>query len=769
MRRILLTLLILFATYNNMVAQFGSPQQRSADGSFDHNISPMMQQETNGAQRDSTKKDDEIPIGMHVWTVDRQFGDVTPATPDTLPHTYRNTLFTWGEKGEYNTTGNQGSPRIARIFTDRDSKEQFIFSQPFDYFVVPIEKHHFTNTFSPITNLSYNSCGNKTNGEDHLKALFAVNVNKRLGFGFKFDYIYARGYYQNQSNSHFNYTLHSSYLGDKYDMHFLFSTNHQKITENGGITDDNYITHPESFSAFEENEIPVVLTDNWNRHDNHHIFLTHRYKVGFKKKVPMTEDEIKAKKFAMASQQENENVKRGNDVKKKGKIKEKNEVFAGRPDDAVIKGDLPDEEKKDTTRIKVDVNDIDSLLATKEKKDTSWTKDEFVPVTSFIHTLEWNYNKRIYQAYRSPQDYYADTFYNRYHGYGNDSIYDDTRYYNIRNTLGIALLEGFNKYAKAGLKVFLAHELRDFTLPDTLDRTASYKENALSVGAVISKTQGTLLHYTLKGETWLAGEDAGQLRLQGVGDLNFKLFNDTIQLVARAMFEHNNPTFYYRHYHSKHLWWDNDLDKEIHTKVEGELSLKRTRTRLRFAVDNLNNYTYFKQTYNILENNNFRRTGNTVEVCQSSKNISVITAQLNQDFTFGAFNWENTITYQTSTDKDIIPVPALNIFSNMYFRFLVSKVLDIHLGADVRYFTKYYAPDYSPTLGQFAVQGNETKTEIGNYPWVNVYADFFLKHARFFVMYTHVNKGGSNNYFLTPHYPTNSSILRFGVSWNFFN
>lgn len=74
-----------------------------------------------------------------------------------------------------------------------------------------------------------------------------MNAGKRLGVGFNFDYIYGRGYYQNQSTSHFNYTMYGSYLGDRYQAHILFSTNHQKVTENGGITDDNFVLHPESF------------------------------------------------------------------------------------------------------------------------------------------------------------------------------------------------------------------------------------------------------------------------------------------------------------------------------------------------------------------------------------------------------------------------------------------------------------------------------------------------------------------------------------------
>lgn len=64
--------------------------------------------------------------------------------------------------------------------------------------------------------------------------------------------------------------------------------------------------HPElSPKSFATNEIPTVLQQNWNRNDNQHIFFTHRYNVGFSRKVKMTEEEIKAKKFAMESAKDN--------------------------------------------------------------------------------------------------------------------------------------------------------------------------------------------------------------------------------------------------------------------------------------------------------------------------------------------------------------------------------------------------------------------------------------------------------------------------------
>lgn len=97
-------------------------------------------------------------------------------------------------------------------------------------------------------------------------------------------------------------------------------------------------------------------------------------------------------------------------------------------------------------------------------------------------------------------------------------------------------------------------------------------------------------------------------------------------------------------------------------------------------------------------------------------------------------------------------------------------MLKCDLGADMRWFTKYYAPEYIPALGSFGIQETDaSRTKIGGYPVINAYANFTLQHTRFFVMFSHVNAGNSGDYFFTPHYPLNQRIFRFGLSWNFFN
>lgn len=759
-------------TYNQ-IDEMGNVTQRNDNTKFNkHN--------------NDTTKHKEIPKGIYVWTIDKKFGNVIPAVPDTMPHLFMNTTFNTGTYGEYNSTGSNYTSRLSRIFINRPVvNDIFIFTQPYSFVEKRPEKFLFMNTLSPYTNILYDNCGDKTNGEDHIDAKFAVNANKRFNVGFDLDYAYARGYYSNQSTSHFNATIFSSYLGDKYNLHFFFNAAHQKAAENGGIADDEYVTHPESKTdSYAENEIPTVLSQNWNRNDHQHIFLSHRYNIGFYRLVKMTEAEIKAKKFAEESRKQKEAKEALNGLENSGRDTREpvKKASSGRPEGAKIMGKEPTGLKDslniavDSTRIQVNGQAaIDSLKRQQEIQDSidATMKREYVPVTSFIHTFELNNYDHIYQSYQTPKGYYLNKYYTQGLRYGNDSIYDQSKHFQMKNTFGLALLEGFNKYMKAGLKGFITHEYRTFSMPDTLENSTtfkqSWKEHNISVGGQLSKTQGKTLHFNLQAEFWLAGEDAGQLHADFSTDVNFPLFGDTVRLAASAYFHRDNPVFFQRTYHSKHFWWDHsDMAKETRTRLEGFFKYEKTNTALRVAIEEIQNYTYYGMSYDATAT---ERTNMTAGVFQESGNINILTAQLHQNFRLGPLNWENVITYQNSSNKDVLPLPTWNIFTNLYLKFRIAKVLGVELGADATFFSKYYAPDFCPGINQFAVQQNEaSKIELGGYPFLDVYANMVLKGVRFFVMMTHVNNGSGNHMkFLAPHYPTNGNVLHLGVSWNFFN
>ena len=673
--------------------QFGSSASGTDSNLYDRNGNPI---DTTSVIDAST-----IPIGLSCWKIDRQFGNMTEVPVDTLQHDFQNTNDTGGPTGHYTYLGNLGSPRISHVFFERKDPEQFFFLDPYDFTVVEPEDVVYTNTKSPFTNLTYYKQGGSSDGEERFKAYFAVNANKRLGFGFNIDYVYGRGKYMNQSTALFNGNLFAYYLGDKYNMHFSFINDNLKVAENGGIVDDRYVTRPldmaEGGKVYANDEIPTNLSQVWNHNTGYHAFLTHRYNVGFYRENP---------------------------------------------------------DAKDTVNTEI-----------------------FVPVTSFLHTVKVDINRRKYISYDEAQN--QQYFQNNYL---TDVQRDETKQLAVKNTIGISLREGFNKWAKARLTAFMSHEYRRFTMTDTLARTpgqripTDYVENTISAGGQLIKEQGQTLHYNVMGEIALVGEDAGQFQIQGKGDLNFRLFSDTVRLEANAYIKNLNPIFYYRHFHSKHYWWDNnDLSKIMRTRIEGRLSVDRWKTQLKAGVENIKNYTYLDNTsVKYTETSSGKEVTtykNDVAVKQNSGNIQVFSAALRQDFKLGIFHLDNEITYQKSSNQDVLPLPELTLYHNLYIKFgLAKKVLQIEMGADVRYFTQYYAPDYAPAIGQFYLQNKETRYKLGGYPLLNGYINLHLKRTRIFIaMYNLIQGQGEKSYFLAPHYPLNPRLLKFGLSWNFFD
>ena len=391
-----------------------------------------------------------------------------------------------------------------------------------------------------------------------------------------------------------------------------------------------------------------------------------------------------------------------------------------------------------------------------QENDTLPPQQEFVPVTSFIHTMQVEWTKRKFTSNDQLKDYYQNTYIKPGQPYVVD---DSTSYIGIKNTFGISLLEGFNKYAKAGVTAFISHKLSKYELmnADSVSKD-HYTENEVFVGGELAKRQGKVLHYHAIGEVGLLGKAIGQFNVKGDIDLNFRLGKDTVSLIARASVSNTLPSFYMRHYHSKHFYWDNDnMDKEFRTRIEGELNIDRWKTHLKAGVENIKNYTYFNQQA-VPE--------------QFGGNIQVVSATLAQDFRLGILHLDNEVTWQKSSNSTVLPLPTLSLYHNLYLDFkLAKKVLSVQLGADVRYFTKYYAPAYMPATGQFHLQSSKDQVEIGAYPIVNVYANLHLKRTRFFVMMYHVNDGLINrpNSFYAPHYPINPRLLKFGVSWNFYD
>ena len=685
--------------------------------------------------KDTTKSEHlNVPKEIHQWHIDELTGDAIPVNADTLPHLYQNWHLTEGMNGEYNFLGNMGAPRESRIFFNRTSSTTFDFLQPYDYFIVKPNELFFTDTKSPYTNISYNESGDKVTGDDRIRAYFATNAGKKFGAGFLFDYIYGRGRYDNQSTALMNFSLFSYYRSDKYNYHLLASRYHMKMAENGGITDDEYITNPEKTdganSNFGTTDIPVHFDRTWNRNEVYTAYFTHNYNFGFHKKMlkGISSDSLVSEVQQMMDKYRNTASMTESDSIRLAQIS-------------------------------------DSLAASSGNVSEEDMELRFIPVARITHTADFESNNHEFISHTKPKNYYADNYLRH------DSL-DYNDYWSIKNTFALSLREGFNKWAIADISAYVSYKYSNYRMPDTIgtkETRKRYSEHTVMVGGMIESNRNNHFKYRLRGETAVSGDDLGAFLLEGKGELKFNLLNQDIKFTGNAYIKNNRPSFYYRHFHSENYWWDyNNLDKEFRTRIEGGLELTKWKTRLKAGIENIKNYTY-------IANRSIQQPGSknflsSLTVAQESKNIQIVSATLNQDFKVGPIYLDTEFTYQKSSDNEVIPLPEFNMYANLYFKFRIAKVLNTELGGDVRYFTSYYAPDYSAALGQFIQQNKNDKISIGDYPVVSVYANFLLKETRFYVMYYHVNEGsGNRRYFLAPHYPMSPKALWFGLSWNFYN
>lgn len=736
MRRIVLTYIFL-----SVIGIWGAMAQNTLNpmnnrDRFGNQIDPNTQPDN---LEDSTNTEiQSLPPKLYMWKLSETLGNRTIIPADTASLNFQSTNLVEGMFGHYNYLGNLGSPRLSRLFFEREESEPTIFMAPFSSFFTRPDQVLFTNSNVPYTNLTYYKAGNKVNGEERFKSYFSVNVNKQLAFGFNIDYLYGRGYYQNQSTSHFNAGLFGSYIGEKYQVQAVYNNFFLKMNENGGIADDQYITRPENMSGgkkeYESTTIPVKLEQSSNRNKDFYIYLTQRYRLGFTRRVRNTQEgkpTVSAPKASSSPSSEAEISASNNDI--------------ALPNDSIASKSVSTLAAANDSLPSVSTADNDSLF-----------EEEFVPVTSFIHTLKVERSRHQFRSGSEPEGFFPEE-YKLYKNYSNDS----TTAFSVKNVFGIALLEGFNKYAKAGLTAYISHKFSRYDLmnTDTLTdmRRIRYTEQEIFLGGELAKREGKLLHYNVNGEVGLVDKAIGQFRVNANLDLNFRLWKDTVNFYARGYVSNTLPSFYMRHYHSNHYNWDNDnMDKEFRTRVEGELNISHWGTNLRAGVENIKNYTYFNQSA-LPE--------------QNGGNIQVLSATLKQDFRLGVFHLDNEVTWQKTSNETVLPLPQLSLYHNFYILAkLAKKVLTVQLGADVRYFTKYNAPAYAPGVQQFHLQPTDDLVEIGGYPIVNVYANLHLKRTRIFAMMYHVNAGmGSANSFLVPHYPINPRLFKIGVSWNFYD
>lgn len=659
-----------------------------AQGDRDWNPTAMPGEE--GEKRETVKE-------PNAWTLTYPLGFHIPAEVDTAQYNYQRRNIPALASDAWATTGNLGAPGMNLLWFNRPQKSDFLFYNSLEYWLPSFSKQKFHNIYIPTTIIQYNYTGNSENHQDRLQGDFAGNVNRRIGIGGMIDYLHSKGCYNYQAAKTFAYGLSAYYLGDRYELQTFYNQYSHQNLENGGITDDRYITDPADVqggvTSVQYKSIPTNLTSAKNLLNGSEFFMNHAYKIGY----------------------------------------------------------WDDEQVNDTL-----------------------TRDIYIPVMKLMYTFDYRHYRHAFSERQVDTDFWQNTYFDK------SSTFDNSTLNTFSNTLGIYLIEGFRKWMKFGLSAYATWQINKYTLPHadqytmedsdelgsadnegigltplpaTLPDTKK-DQNFLFIGGRIEKSRGSILRYNADVRFGLSGDAAGDLDLQGEVQTNIPLFGDTVGISARGAFHNNTPDWLTKHYVSNHFIWSNDFGKQRSVRFGGTLTIPWTRTRATVDVENLQNHIYF---------------GSDCLPHQHGGNVQLVSVGLSQDFKVGVLNWNNRVNWQITSDANVIPLPQLTVYSNLFLNFTAFKILHLQIGVDCDYYTKYKGYDYQPATMTFNTQ---QQTELGGYPFCNAYINIRLYRCRFYVMMSHVNQGifgSSYNDFSRPHYPINPRRLQIGLAVDFAN
>ena len=381
--------------------------------------------------------------------------------------------------------------------------------------------------------------------------------------------------------------------------------------------------------------------------------------------------------------------------------------------------------------------------------DSTYT--EYVTIMTLTHTFHAEDVARKYVEESVPMGFYANNY------FSNSYTKDSTAYWSIANTCAVTLEEEFNRLMRFGLSAYIKYDIRHYGMgiknrEDTLRFDNSYSHN-LILGANLFKREGKWVKYDIDGRIYLVGQHIGEFDLDGRFDFEFNVGREPLGIMAAAGFRNYSEYHQYRYYESNHFKWsDLDFNNSLALDIKGRIGLPKRDISIGVQFQNITNYVYLN------------------EKCiptQHDGNVQVLAVDLLAKLRAWRFHLDVQAVYQLTGNRDVLPLPDVALYGNFYYMDKFFKVLTVQLGTSVRYHTEYYGNAYMPALGQFYLQ---KEVLIGNYPEMNVYANFHLKTVRFFVQYYHLNKGlfGGTNYLSMPYYPINPATFQFGLSWNFW-
>ena len=669
-----------------------------------------------------------IPDSMHykrliTWDHDRYFHNVELKQYDT---TYNDRLYDYpffkGDAVNSTWLGVVGSPEESYDYFKRNDPDNAIFYSPYMAYSYTPENAPQFNTKTPYTELAYwgTLFANKEKEESNVQILTTQNITPELNFTLEYRRFGSNGMLRREDTDNRSVLMATNYMGKRYLMHAGYIYNRIERSENGGVVDQMWIRD----TTVDAREIEVHLKDASNRLKRNTLFLDQTYRIPFS-----FLDDIKGRKERKLQRMVRDSIMNSGD--------------------SIAIASLLQKEREDS-----------AAVAAAAQNDTIDLHEDVT--TAFIgHSSEYSVFRKAYEDNISEADSYGREFYNDRFFINPTHSLDSMRVMRFENRAFIRLQPWKSDGIVSKLDVGIGDKLLNYFTFKPQDYISGSSNIILNSAYLYAGANGQFkkyMHWDAKGQYTFLGHEINDFDINANLSFNiypFRRYKNS-PLTFKAHFETSlkEPDYYQQHLYTNHFKWDNDFSKISSTKAEASLSIPRWQLGASFGYALLNNNIYY-DTLGVVR--------------QNTEPMSVITASLKKNFKVWNLHFDHKALLQFSSNEEVMPLPLLALNFKYYLQFdVVKNVMQMQIGANGTYTTKWYLPAYNPVLGVFH---NQNEIEYGNCPYIDAFVNIQWKRACIFIKAVNLNMGWpckSADYFTADGYIAPQRAIKLGISWPFY-
>ncbi len=475
----------------------------------------------------------KVIVPTTAWEAIEPTGLREPVDVDTMEYNYYRRSIPSTISPAWVCTGNLGTQGKNMVFMEQRPISNFFFEDAMMAWLPFLNHHVFYNSAWPHTTVSYNTGGSRDNSQDRLQGIFTGNINAKAQIGANIDYLYSKGSYSDQATKHMNWGFSGSYLGDRYEFQGAWYHYNMLNKENGGITDDLYITDPAKLqggvSSIDPQSIPTRLNDATNRYVGGELFLNNRYKLGYwhEERDSVDTDSVVSRSFVAVSS-----------------------VFWNL-------------NYRQARKRFIDANSTDNA--------------QFWENTYFA--ADDTYDLPRYTSVTNTVGLSMLEGFHKYAKFG----------------LAAYLTYELRKFTQTDLTRYGSDGGNGLTpLPDGYDRIDHKgNQNLMWVGGQISKQHGSILTYEATAELGLTKDAIGEFKVHGNISTRIPLLSDTVTITGYGRLSNTNAPYLMNNYISNHFIWRNNFGKERRARFGGTLTVPRSGTIVDVGTETLQNMLYF--------------------------------------------------------------------------------------------------------------------------------------------------------------------------------